>query len=111
MTHDGTHSLRVGLAQLHTVLGAPHFTRRHHFHRTGDLASIISYESPFIAKHHAKIILPQSAARKKEYGDIYDIVPEGKAGAQHKAHLDEITKDAPKVIHDDATGEVIQLKD
>tara|TARA_B100000530_G_scaffold86554_2_gene52660 strand:- start:420 stop:1289 length:870 start_codon:yes stop_codon:yes gene_type:complete len=81
------------------------------FHRTGDLASIIPYESPFIAKHHEKIILPQSAARKKEYGDIYDIVPDGKAGSQHQAHLDEITKDATKVIHDDATGEVIHIRD
>ena len=81
------------------------------FHRGDDLKKVVDYESPFIAKHHAKIIMPQTAARKKEYAEIYDIVPEGKAGAQHKAHLDEATKDAPKVIHDDATGEVIHIRD
>lgn len=79
------------------------------FHRNGDLKKVVDYESPFIAKHHAKIIMPQTAARQKEYGEIYNIVPEDKGNTQHKALLDEVTKDAPKRMHDDATGEVIDL--
>jgi hypothetical protein len=41
MTDYGTHALRVRLTQLHTVLSAAHFTRRHHFHRAGDLLSTL----------------------------------------------------------------------
>jgi len=56
VTHDGTHALRVRLAQLHTVLSAAHFTRRHHFHRTGDLLSALNTRdlgANFLASSHS----------------------------------------------------------
>ena len=91
------------------------------FHRAGDLMNMVEYESPMIAKHHAKIIMPQSAARKKEYSEIYDIVPEGKTGDPHQCHeeddCDYCEPDAPapksgKIvkIRDDATGQIFDVE-
>lgn len=88
------------------------------FHRAGDLMNMVDFESPMVAKHHQKILMKQTAARVKEYGDIYSIEPAGKTGDEHQCHESkecdycEPDAPAPKIVRikDDATGEVYDVK-
>ena len=74
------------------------------FQRTQTDMLIVDYESPFIAKHHSKIILEPTAARQKEYAEIYDIVPAGKAGARHEGHAKEGVNSDRANIDNKTTG-------
>jgi hypothetical protein len=108
------------LTDLDLSWASPIMEKKFYSH-TFELANIVDYESPLMKKHHAKIIKPQTAARKKEYSTIYDIVPEGKTGDLHQCHesddCDYCEDDSPapksgKVvqIRDDATGQIFDVE-
>ena len=70
------------LLDMDLTWASPVVEKRFHSRASG-FANIVDYESPLVKKHHAKIIRPQTAARKIEYGNIYDIVPEAPVGSSH----------------------------
>tara|TARA_B100001059_G_C17771297_1_gene548583 strand:- start:197 stop:1060 length:864 start_codon:yes stop_codon:yes gene_type:complete len=76
------------LLDMDLTWASPVVEKRFHSKVSG-FANIVDFESPIMKKHHAKIIRPQTAARKKEYGNIYDIVPEANVGEDHQAHTAE----------------------